>query len=506
MSEQKNSTIDLNYIMMEACNMCRSVIKIKDYLHHITAILLLKHLSDMWKNWLLENNIKDSDYLELIIKKNLSIHYVITKNADFDYLYTRRNEPGNADRVINALTDLSKKNKNSFTISSDNVFAETISCLTRCSIEDNTDNLIRKLLVLFNQEDLNFISKNNKDTFRPIRSAYERLLKLLLPESQEGGSYTPSEIAELIVELLDPKPNELIYDPCCGSGGFLMQCGSYIQNKYTDNHYALYGQDLHNSALSIAKINSCLNDEHNLYLEQGDTITRPKFIESNDNVMSFDVVLAQPPLLISEWGYNEIQQDQFNRFDRGIPPKSRGEYAFILHMIASMKEHSGRMGIIVPHGVLFRGLSEETIRKQLIEENLLDAVIGLPERIFLGSNIATALLIFKKSKIDKNILFIDAKNEFRIGKNINSLSEEGISKIITAYKSRSNIEKFSHLADITEIIQNNYNLNISRYINCIESDVTDLKNLLTEQKGLQFTLTELDKEISSILEKLGYEH
>ncbi len=192
-------------------------------------------------------------------------------------------------------------------------------------------------------------------------------------------------------------------------------------------------------------------------------------------------------------------------FKRGVPPKTKGDYAFILHMIETLKPKTGRMGVIVPHGVLFRGSSEGAIRQKLIEENLLDAVIGLPEKLFFGTGIPAAILIFKKNKPDNNVLFIDASRECKAGKNQNVLTDENIEKILATYQARQNVDKYAYLASFEEIQENDFNLNIPRYVDTFEEeDEIDLMAVRAEREQLKAQLTELETQIAKYLEELGY--
>lgn len=221
--------------------------------------------------------------------------------------------------------------------------------------------------------------------------------------------------------------------------------------------------------------------------------------------MLFDIVTANPPFSLDKWGHDEAENDKFSRFRRGVPPKTKGDYAFILHMIETLKPKTGRMGVVVPHGVLFRGSSEGKIRQKLIDENLLDAVIGLPEKLFYGTGIPAAILIFKKEKVDDNVLFIDASREFKSGKNQNQLSEENIDKIVATYRSGENVDKYAYLASLEEIKENDYNLNIPRYVDTFEEeDEIDLMAVRAEREQLKEQLTALEIEMAKYLEELGY--
>ncbi|WP_159439612.1 N-6 DNA methylase, partial [Vibrio gazogenes] len=293
--------------------------------------------------------------------------------------------------------------------------------------------------------------------------------------------------------------------PACGSASLLMKCGSKVRTNFESKNYALYGQEAIGSTWSLAKMNMFLHGENNHKIEWGDTIRNPKLLDKNGDLMLFDIVTANPPFSLDKWGHEDAEKDKFSRFRRGIPPKTKGDYAFILHMIETLKPKTGRMGVVVPHGVLFRGAAEVKIRKQLIEENLLDAVIGLPEKLFYGTGIPAAILIFKKEKIDDNVLFIDASREFKSGKNQNQLSEDNIAKIVATYKAGENVDKYAYLASLKEIQDNDYNLNIPRYVDTFEEEEEiDLMAVRAERDQLKAQLAELEAEMANYLEELGY--
>ena len=227
--------------------------------------------------------------------------------------------------------------------------------------------------------------------------------------------------------------------------------------------------------------------------------------------MLFDIVTANPPFSLDKWGHDEAEHDKFSRFRRGVPPKTKGDYAFILHMIETLKPKSGRMGVVVPHGVLFRGSSEGKIRQQLIEENLLDAVIGLPEKLFYGTGIPAAILIFRTDRHSREggnpgVMFIDASRDFKAGKNQNLLSDDNIRKIVETYFAGNDVDKYAYVASLDEIKENDYNLNIPRYVDTFEEEEEiDLLAVRAERETLKAQLTELETEMARYLEELGYE-
>ncbi|HAY96301.1 N-6 DNA methylase, partial [Shewanella sp.] len=252
-------------------------------------------------------------------------------------------------------------------------------------------------------------------------------------------------------------------------------------------------------------MNMFLHGEDNHKIEWGDTIRNPKLLDKNGDLMLFDIVAANPPFSVVQWGHEDAENDKFNRFRRGIPPNTKGDYAFILHMIETLKPKTGRMGVIVPHGVLFRGSTEAKIRQQLIDENLLDAVIGLPDKLFYGTGIPAVILIFKKEKVDDNVLFIDASHEFKPGKNQNQLSADNIAKIVATYKANENVDKYAYLASLKDIQDNDYNLNIPRYVDTFEEEKKiDLMAVHAEREQLKAHLASLEDEMTGYLAKLGF--
>jgi len=285
-----------------------------------------------------------------------------------------------------------------------------------------------------------------------------------------------------------------------------MKCGKQVQKNYKDSRqYALFGQEAIGSTWSLAKMNMFLHGEDNHRIEWGDTIRNPKLQDKNGGLMHFDIVTANPPFSLDKWGHDNAADDPFGRFRRGIPPKTKGDYAFISHMLETLKPKTGRMGVVVPHGVLFRASSEGKIRKQLIDENLLHAVNGLPEKLVFGTGIPAATLIFKKEKTDEKVLFIDASREFKSGKNQNVLTEENIQKVIDTYKARESVDKYAYLATLAEIQENDYNLNIPRYVDTFEEEEEiDLMAVRKERLVLQKELDELEVEMAGYLEELGY--
>lgn len=241
-------------------------------------------------------------------------------------------------------------------------------------------------------------------------------------------------------------------------------------------------------------------------IKWGDTIRNPQLL-SNNRLMRFNVVVANPPFSLDKWGADTAADDAYGRFHRGVPPKSKGDYAFITHMIEttfSEPSQNGRVAVIAPHGVLFRGSSEGRIRQQLIEENLLDAVIGLPANIFYGTGIPVAILIFKRNKADDSVLFIDASRDYEEGSNQNRLREADLGRIVSTYNARQFVDKYAYVADRAEIAENDYNLNIPRYVDTFEEeDPVDITAVQRQIDDLEHQLADVKTRMATYLRELG---
>lgn len=496
----------INKALWNACDTFRGTISADTYKDFILTMLFLKYISDVWQDHYDGYKAEYGDEPELIEEMMKNERFVLPKAASFYALYERRHEPGNGERIDQALHAIEETNGTKLKDAGKSVFQDISFNTDKLGEEKQKNTILRHLLEDFAKPELN-LKPSRVGTLDVIGNAYEYLIKNFAASGGQkaGEFYTPPEVSDLIAELLDPQPGDSICDPACGSASLLMKCGSKVRKNYGSKNYALYGQEAIGSTWSLAKMNMFLHGEDNHKIEWGDTIRNPKLLDKNGDLMLFDIVTANPPFSLDKWGHDEAEHDKFSRFRRGIPPKTKGDYAFILHMIETLKPQTGRMGVVVPHGVLFRASSEGKIRQQLIEENLLDAVIGLPEKLFFGTGIPAAILIFKKHKTDKNVLFIDASREFKSGKNQNQLTDENIQKIIDTYKARESVDKYAYLASFDEIKENDFNLNIPRYVDTFEEEAEiDLVAVRTERVQLKNELQTLEVEMEGYLKELGY--
>ncbi|HBM3276831.1 type I restriction-modification system subunit M [Klebsiella oxytoca] len=496
----------INRVLWGVCDIFRGTISPDTYKDFILTMLFLKYISDVWQDHYDGYKKEYGDEPELIEEMMKNERFVLPKEASFYALYERRNEPGNGERIDEALHAIEEANGTKLKDAGKSVFQDISFNTDKLGEEKQKNGILKDLLVEFANPELN-LKPSRVGGLDVIGNAYEYLIgKFAANSGQKAGEYyTPPEVSELMAELLDPQPGDTICDPACGSASLLMKCGRKVVQHHGSKQYELYGQEAIGSTWSLAKMNMFLHGEDNHKIEWGDTIRNPKLLDKNGDLMLFDVVTANPPFSLDKWGHDDVENDKFGRFRRGLPPKTKGDFAFILHMIETMKPKTGRMGVVVPHGVLFRGSSEGKIRQKLIEENLLDAVIGLPEKLFYGTSIPAAILIFKKQKVDDKVLFIDASREFKSGKNQNQLIPENISKIVKIYREGDSVDKYSYLASLQEISENDYNLNISRYVDTFEDEEeVDLIEVRTERERLKMQLAELEIQMAKYLEELGY--
>ncbi|HIF5634692.1 TPA: type I restriction-modification system subunit M [Vibrio parahaemolyticus] len=327
-----------------------------------------------------------------------------------------------------------------------------------------TDAKLRDLLSHFSQHRL-----RNEDFERPdmLGTAYEYLIKMFADSAgKKGGEfYTPSEVVQLLVALLKPHAGMRIYDPTTGSGGMLVQTRNYLkQHGENPANLSLFGQEMNLNTWAICKMNMFLHGVQSADIRKGDTLREPKHTESGE-LMSFDRVIANPPFSLKKWGKDECDNDGFGRFPYGTPPKDAGDLAFVQHMIASTN-NEGMVGVVMPHGVLFRGSSEKAIRQGILEDDLLEAVIGLPSGLFYGTGIPACLLIINKNKTAERrgkVLFINSELEFEEGKNQNKLRPQDITKIVETFDNYADVKRYAKVVNFSQIAENDFNLNIRRY-------------------------------------------
>jgi type I restriction enzyme M protein len=501
----------INKALWAACDTFRGTISADTYKDLVLTMLFLKYISDVWQDHYDAYQTQYGNEPELLEEMMKNERFVLPASASFYQLYERRHEPGNGERIDQALHAVEEENGSKLKDAGKSVFGGISFNSDKLGEEKQKNTILRHLMEDFAGPALN-LKPSRVGSLDVIGNAYEYLIKNFAASGGQkaGEFYTPPEVSDLISELLDPQPGDSICDPACGSGSLLMKCGRKVVANHNSKQYELYGQEAIDSTWALAKMNMFLHGEDNHKIAWGDTIRNPLLLDKNGNLMLFDIVTANPPFSLDKWGHEDAESDKYARFRRGVPPKTKGDYAFISHMIETLKPSSsskkgGRMGVVVPHGVLFRGAAEGKIRTKLIDENLLDAVIGLPEKLFYGTGIPAAILMFKKSKSDNSVLFIDASREFKAGKNQNVLAEENINKVVETYRTRIAVDKYAYVATLDEIRGNDYNLNIPRYVDTFEEEEEiDLMVVRKEREELKSRLATLEVEMDKYLKELGY--
>jgi type I restriction enzyme M protein len=488
---------EINAVAWRACDTFRGTIDPAQYKDYILVMLFLKYLSDVWKDKKEEYEKEYRGDAERVKRRLARERFLMPDGCDYYALYARRNEANIGELINVALEQLEDANKAKL----EGVF-RNIDFNSEANLGQTKERnkRLKELLEDFATETID-LSPSRVGGQDIIGNTYQYLIGRFASDAgKKGGEfYTPGEVSELLARLLAPKKGSRICDPTCGSGSLLIQVGDQVR----DNDFSLYGQEMNGSTWALCRMNMLVHNKDAARIEWGDTIGSPKLIE-RDALMKFDVVVANPPFSLDKWGAESAEADKFHRFHRGVPPKSKGDYAFISHMIESAKEEGGRVGVIAPHGVLFRGGGEGRIRKALIEENLLDAVIGLPEKLFFGTGIPAVILLFKKGRNTKDVLFIDASGEYAEGTNQNRLGEDHIKKVVATYRAFQTVPKYSYRATREEIAENDFNLNIPRYVDTFEAEKeVDLRAVQKEIETLDSQLSEVRKQMAGYLKELG---
>jgi type I restriction enzyme M protein len=516
---KKVTQSDINSIVWKACDTFRGLIDPSQYKDYILTMLFIKYLSDVNTDKREEYAKKYKGDVERIDRAMQHERFVVPEHCSFEYLYEHRGDANIGELINIALADLEEANREKLSSEDGHVFRNIDFNSNNLGDQNDKNRRLRQLLIDFSKLDLKPSDLAGEDI---IGGAYMYLIENFASQAgkKAGEFFTPKEVSTLIAKLTKSKPGARICDPTCGSASLLIKAG----NEVGSSNFSLYGQEANGSTWALAIMNMFLHGFDKANIRWGDTIRNPKLLEG-DQLMKFDTVVANPPFSLDKWGKVEDDEeseatktntfdpakDKYVRFWRGIPPKSKGDWAFITHMIETTYEGTGKVGVVVPHGVLFRGSSEGKIRRQTIEENLLEAVIGLPANLFFGTGIPAAILIFNRGKGDnKNVLFIDASAEgnYAAGKNQNRLRDEDIEKIVATYR-RFNIdelqsgvieEKYSYVATPEELADNDYNLNIPRYVDTFEEEAEI--NLSQVQSDIESVEKELEKVQSQMREYL----
>lgn len=511
---QAKQQAELHTQLWAMANDLRGSMDASEFKNYILGLIFYRYLSDKLLRFVNEE-LKDDeityieawnneefkqDIIDLLVDSDSGLGYVIEPNNLWSTLIEKINivqfDISMLAKAINDLTEstLGLASQRDF----ENLFDDMdLNASKLGKTEADRSALISKVMLKIN--DINFHYEDAE--IDVLGDAYEYLIGQFAASAgkKAGEFYTPQQVSKLLAKLVTIGKNKLknVYDPTCGSGSLLLRVA-----KETDV-VSFYGQEKVATTYNLARMNMLLHGIpfNHFDIENNDTLEHP----NEDHMqLRFDAVVANPPYS-AKWSADAkfLDDERFSAYGK-LAPKSKADYAFIQHMLYLLDD-AGTMAVVLPHGVLFRGAAEGVIRKYLIKEkNWLDAVIGLPANLFFGTSIPTCILVFKKCKKNDDIFFIDASKEYESGKNQNRLTDENIEKILDTYINRKDVEKYAHAVFLEEIEENDYNLNIPRYVDTFEEEEEiDIKAVMKEIKELEAKRDELDKEINVYLKELG---
>ncbi len=369
------------------------------------------------------------------------------------------------------------------------------------------DSKLQKLMDHFSRYNLGNKSVSND----LLGDAYLYLIgKFASGAGKKGGEFfTPPMIVKLLIELLDPHEGASVYDPTCGSGSILLESALHVRQQGGNvRNLFLRGQEINVTTYAIARMNMILHDL-DADIRREDSLRHPLFLNPNGSLTTFDYAAANPPFSLDEWGHDELKdsQDNYKRFSYGTPPRSTGDWAFVQHIVASLKP-KGRGAVVMSNGILFRGGAEKRIRQGLIEADFIEAVVGLPNKLFFGTGIPGCILVVNKNKPETHkgkILFIHGANDYLPGKNQNSLRPEDVAKIANAYRQFESVPKYATVANAAQLAANDYNLNVTRYVDTAEATQPgDIPATLAKLRQLEAERTVVEGRLQNYLKELGY--
>jgi type I restriction enzyme M protein len=488
---------ELESHLWESANILRGSIDSADYKNYIFGLLFLKRMNDVF----MENR-------EHIIEE---YGEEVVDDPDF-YTESKVFIPERArwSAIKEQTEDIGAAiNKAFVVLEQENSVLEGV--LTTVDFNDKDrlpDSVLEKLIQHYT--DLKLGNENLEDADL-LGRAYEYLIRQFADDAgKKGGEfYTPREVVQLLVRILDPQSGDRVYDPACGSGGMLIYSAEHIRKEDQDRmeNISLFGQERNLNTWSIAKMNMFLHDLYDAQIKRGDTFTEPLFLEDGGKLQQFDRVIANP-MWNQSYAKSDIKESQaYNRFNYGFPPKNSADWAWVQHMLASANR-DGKVGVVLDNGVLFRSRSEGKIRKKVLKEDLIEAVIALPSNLFYNTSSPGCILMLNKNKPAERkdkVIFIYGEEDYEEGSSQNFLREKDLEKILDAYHNFEDIEKYCRVADMEEIERNDFNLNVPRYVDTTEEEEpVDVEEVLTELDQLEKERDEIDSEMMSYLKELGY--
>lgn len=525
----KTTFDDIKRALWDGANTFRDNIDASNYKDYVLSMFFVKYLSDTF-----DESVKklEKDYSGIRLERQIkNLPFFLEKEFTFDYLLDNQFAPDLGTKISEALTGIESSNA----ILSGIFRGIDFNSESNLGKKEQKNPILRNLLNDFADLDLhpsNIEVNEHQVPADIVGDAYEYMIGefATLAGKKAGSFFTPQKVSEIMAQIVSPVENDRVYDPTCGSGSLLIRAA----RKGGFDKVQMYGQEVNSSAISMARMNMFIHGIQDAKIAWGDTLANPQHLDSDGNLMKFDCIVANMPFSKAKWaeGFNpggevsadeenektkkgkkkefkmEAGLDRWHRFDIGVPPASKGDWAFLLHMIASMSGN-GRVAAVAPHGVLFRGTSEGRIRQSIIEKNLIDAVIGLPENIFYGTSIPACIIVFRKGRSSTDVLFVDASKEFKKEKAKNILRDEDVERIVDTYRAYRNgqnaeNDKYSHVASLDEIKDNGYNLNIPRYVDTFEEEeIIDIDVVNAEIADLKEQIATVEAEMDKYLKELG---
>ncbi len=494
----------LNNHLWAAADILRGSIDSSDYKHYIFGFLFLKRLSDRFEEEA-ENLIAEGEDEEVAWTDPDEHQFFVPKRARWEAIRKLTKDIGN--ELNKACAALEEANPTLEGV----LLGIDFNDPRKLGDGKQRDSVLHRLISHFSQ-----IRMRNEDFAEPdmLGRAYEYLIEKFADDAgKKGGEfYTPHRVVELLTKLLDPDEGMRICDPTCGSGGMLIQCAEHVAQKTGRRlgsgliDITLHGQEKNLGTWAICKMNLLLHALPDARIEKGDTIREPKLVHGGE-LMLYDRVIANPPFSLDQWGLEVAREDPYDRFAYGLPPKNMGDYAFVQHMLATLNTN-GKLGVVMPHGVLFRGGGDGRIRKGLVDDDLFEAIIGLPENLFYGTGIPAVILVLSRNKPEERrgkILFIHAAEGFEAQTNQNVLRLEDVDRIVKAFRTYKDEDRFSRVVPLEEVKENDYNLNISRYVDTLEpEEPIDVDAAIKELRRLEAERDTAAERMDELLRGLGY--